>query len=173
MSLATILPDQAFVPLVTPLDPYHDAFWDVESEPELGLTPRTRMLALPAIALATLELQATPAKSWRPTTRGLVTEASIRAAIWKDRGLNLSAYEMALNFQSLFFGGDGRRGGNVPLLGLDLLRCIDELSMCSTELWCSTPTVEDPFEFEQVRLGTALARIANVEGRLSRLRKRR
>ncbi|MDL5351584.1 hypothetical protein [Microbacterium sp. zg-YB36] len=160
-SLATSLPDQAFVPLTTPLDPYHDVFWEVESEPELGLTPRTKMLALPAIALATLELHAAPAKTWRPTTRGLVTEASIRAAIWKDRrGYSLSAYEMALNFQALFFHGDGRRGGNMPLLGLDVLRGIDRLSVCGTQLWCSMPTSADPFEFETVRLTTALKRVA-------------
>lgn len=158
MSLAVILPDQAFKPLVTPLDPYHDVFWDVQPEPDFGLTSRTRMLSLPAIALATLELHAAPAQSWRPDTRGLVTEASIRAAIWKDRGRNLSAWDMGLNFQALFFGGDGRRGGNVPLLGLDLLRCIDELSCEATELWCSMPTEADPFIFEQLRLKTALAR---------------
>lgn len=160
MSLTTtILPDQAFTPLVTPLDPYHEVFWDVQPEPDFGLTAKTRMLALPAIALATLELHAAPAKAWRPDTRGLVTEASIRAAIWKDRGRNLSAYDMALNFQALFFGGDGRRGGNVPLLGLDLLRCIDELSCEATELWCAMPTETDPYEFETVRLKTALSRV--------------
>lgn len=160
MSLATILPDQAFVPLVTPLDPYIDRFWSVQPEPDFGLTAKTRMLSLPAIALATLVLHAAPAKAWLPDTRGLVTEASIRAAIWKDRGRNLSAYDMALNFQALFFGGDGRRGGKVPLLGLDLLRCIDELSCEATELWCSMPTEADPYEFETVRLRTALARVA-------------
>ena len=166
-STSVILPDRPFVPLKTPLDPYIDVFWNVVDEPDLGLTSRTRMLDLPAVALATLEVRAAPAKAWRPDTRGIVTEASIRVAIWKDRGATLSAWDMALNFQSLYFRGDGSRGGKVPLLGLDLLRCIDELSVEATELWCSMPTTEDSYAFQTVRLRDAVARIANVEPSLS------
>jgi hypothetical protein len=154
----TILPDQAFTPLVTPLDPYHAVFWEVENEPDLGLTSRTQMLALPAIALATMDVHAAPAKAWMPDTRGIVTEASMRLAIWKDRGLQLSAYDMALNLQYLYFRGDGNRGGKVPLLGLDLLRCIDALSCEAIELTVCVPREDDEFEFERVRLKTALAR---------------
>lgn len=135
-------------------------FWEVEDEPNFDLTPRTRMLLLPSVALATLEVHAAPAASWRPDTRGLVTEASIRLAIWKDRGRHLSAWDMALSFQSLYFNGTGdRRDRKVPRLGLDLLRCIDELSCEATELWVSMPTEDDPFEFEDVRLKYALTRV--------------
>jgi hypothetical protein len=144
---------------VTPLDPYHDVFWTVEDEPDFGLTSRTRMIDLPAVALATLDVHAAPAQSWRPETRGMVTEASMRLAIWKDRGRHLSAWEMALSFQHLYFRGSGdRRDGKVPLLGLDLLRCIDELSCEATELWCSMPSQDDPWTFEDMRLKYALAR---------------
>jgi hypothetical protein len=158
MSLETILLEQAFKPLVGPLAPYDSVFWDVEIEPDFGLTSRTKMLALPAISLATLQVLAAPAKAWRPDTRGIVTEASLRLAIWKDRGRNLSAYDMALNFQYLYFRGDGNRGGKVPLLGLDLLRCIDELSCEAMELWVSVPTAADAYDFEKLRLKTAIAR---------------
>ena len=171
MSLSTILPEQAFKPLVGPLDPYYSVFWDVENEPDLGLTSRTRMLALPATTIATLEVRSAPAKAWRPDTKGIVTEASLRIAIWKDRGRSLSAYDMALSFQYLYFRGDGNRGGKVPLLGLDLLRCIDELSCEAIELWVSVPTAEDAFEFEQIRLHTAISRISTVELSLSTSRK--
>jgi hypothetical protein len=162
LSLATILPEQAFKPLVGPLDPYYDVFWDVDNEPDLGLTSRTKMLALPAISLATLEVRSAPAKSWRPDTRGIVTEASLRVAIWKDRGRSLSASDMARTFQYLYFRGDGNRGGKVPLLGLDLLRCIDELSCEAIEFWVSVPTADDAYEFEEVRLKTALVSLSRV-----------
>jgi hypothetical protein len=156
MSLEVILPRQTFTPLVTPLDPYYSVVGRVQDEPDFGLTSHTAVLGLPAIALATMEVRAKPAKTWRPTTRGIVTEGSLRIAIWKDRGNNLSAYDLALNLQYLYFRGDGNRGGKVPLLGLDLLRCVDELSCCGIELWVSVPRDADPFEFEEVRLRDAL-----------------
>lgn len=157
------LPDRAFRPLVTPFEPYHEVFWTVEDEPDLGLTAKTRMLELPAVALATLEVHSAPAKAWRPDTRGIVTEASMRLAVWKDRGRHLSAWDMAIAFQWLYFRGDGNRGGKMPLLGLDLLRCIDELSCEAIELRCSVPKMDDPFDFESVRLKEALARTATFE----------
>ena len=157
MFLQTSLPQQTLSPLEGPLYPYDSVFWDVENEPDFGLTPLTKMLTLPAIALATLEIRSAPAESWRPDTRGIVTEASLRIAIWKDRGCNLSADNLALNFQYLYFRGDGNRGGKMPLLGLDLLRCVDELSCEAIELWVSIPAADDPYEFEEVRLKNAIA----------------
>ena len=159
MSLYTSLPRQALSPLEGPLYPYDSVFWEVENEPDFGLTSRTKMLTLPAIALATLEVRSAPAKAWRPDTRGIVTEASLRIAIWRDRGRSLSAYDMALTFQYLYFRGNGNRGGKLPLLGLDLLRCVDVLSCEAIELRVSVPTADDAFKFEQVRLCTALARL--------------
>lgn len=38
------LPERAFVPLKSPLDPYHDVFWKVQDEPDFGLTPNTRSM---------------------------------------------------------------------------------------------------------------------------------
>lgn len=172
MPTPTILPDRGFSPLNSPLDPYLDAYPTAVDEPDFGLTSRTLMLKLPAIALATLDLHAAPAKTWMPETRGRITETSIRLAIWKDRGHNLSGYAMALNLQYVYYGGTGERGGNVPLLGLDLLRCVDELGCEATELRCSMPSLADPFTFETVRLKTALARIATVEPSRSTTRKR-
>lgn len=153
--------ERSFYPLAIPLDPYNEAIWTAVDEPDMGLTSRTRMLQLPAVALATLVVHAAPAKSWRPDTRGMVTEASLRVAVWNDRNRRLSAWDMALSFQMLYFGGDGNRGGKIPRLGLDLLRSIDELSCEAIELWCSVPTIDDPYEFESVRLKTALARLAS------------
>ena len=50
----------------------------------------------------------------------------MRFAAWKDRGRHMSAWDMAVAFQWLYFHGSGdRRSGKVPLLGLDLLRCVD------------------------------------------------
>lgn len=154
------LPERAFVPLKTPLDPYHDVFWKIENEPDFGLTSKTLMVKLPAVALATLEVREDLDKTWEPRTRGLVTEASMRVGIWHERGRQMSAWDMALNFQYLYFRGTGDRGGKVPLLGLDLLRCIDELSCETLELWVTMPRDDDPYQFKTVRLRDAVARVA-------------
>ena len=84
----------------------------------------------------------------------------MRVAAWKDRGRHMSAWDMAVAFQWLYFHGSGdRRSGKVPLLGLDLLRCVDELSCEATELRCAMPREDDPWTFEDVRLKDALAKL--------------
>lgn len=160
LSSPETLPERVFVPLKTPLDHYHDAFWDLQDEPELGVTPHTLMLELPAVAIATLEVRRDVSRPCVPTTRGLVTEAAMRVGVWHERGRGLSAWEMALNFQYLYFRGTGDRGGQVPRLGLDLLRCVDELSCDTLELWVTMPRNDDPYQFEDVRLSDAVARVA-------------
>jgi hypothetical protein len=159
VSIATdsILPRPAFSPLVSPFETYHQVFWDVMDEPDFGITGRTRMLRLLGVSLATLHWRSAPAKAMIPETRGLVTDASMRLAVWKDRGLKVSAWNVALEFQDLFFGGlvSGQR---VPLRGLDLIRATDELACCDLNWFCDVPTRDDPYTFETVRLKEALAR---------------
>ncbi|MGN7964907.1 hypothetical protein ACTJKK_02395 [Microbacterium sp. 22179] len=160
LSSPETLPEQAFAPQKSPLDHYNDMFWELQNEPELGVTPHTLMLELPAVAIATLEVRQDLSKPCVPTTRGLVTEAAMRVGIWHARARELSAWETALNFQYLYFRGTGDRGGKVPRLGLDLLRCVDELSCDTLELWVTMPRDCDPYQFEDVRLRDAIARVA-------------
>lgn len=160
MSVATIVPRAAFVPLVSPFENYHEVFWEVEDEPDPGLTSKTRMLALPAVSLATLRYFSAPAHCLRPLTRGTVTEATMRLAKWKDDGAQLSAWEVARNFQMLYFRGPLSRGARVPLLGLDLIRATDELSCEGLEWYCDVPTRVDAFDFQTIRLKYALERFA-------------
>ncbi|MDH6237898.1 hypothetical protein [Cryobacterium sp. CG_9.6] len=160
MSVSTIVPSAAFVPLVSPFETYHSVFWEVEDEPDLALTSKTRMLALPAIALATLRYVAAPAECMHPQTRGIVTEASMRLAVWKDRGARMSAWTVARSFQGLFFGGDLAWSRRVPLKGLDLIRATDELGCEALEWYCDVPSDIDPYAFQTVRLHKALERYA-------------
>jgi hypothetical protein len=168
VSVATIVPSGAFVPLVSPFETYHEVFWDVENEPEPGLTSKTRMLALPAVALATLRYVAAPADAMRPSTRGIVTEASMRLAKWKDNNAQLSAWEVAHSFQLLYFGGPLSRSERVPLLGLDLIRATDALSCEALEWFCDVPSERDAFSFQTVRLRYALERFAPVSSGVNR-----
>ena len=173
------LPDRAFKPLISPFESYHEVFWNVVDEPDFGLTGDTPMLYLPAISLATLVVKAGPASAFRPETRGIVTEASIRIAVWKDRGgSELSAWAIANAFQMLYFKGTGeRRDRRVPRLGLDLLRAVDELNCEATELWVDVPSEGSPYRFVSVRLTEALRRfeplISDREFRLTRAAQRR
>ncbi|WP_146067707.1 hypothetical protein [Cryobacterium sp. M25] len=160
MSVSTIVPPAVFAPLVSPFETYHDVFWDVEDEPEPRLTAKTSMLTLPAVALATLTYLAAPAECMHPKTRGTVTEASMRLAKWKDNDARLSAWEVAHNFQMLYFRGALSRSARVPLLGLDLIRATDELGCEGLEWFCDVPTENDPFRFQTVRLKRALERFA-------------
>ncbi|TFD86406.1 hypothetical protein [Cryobacterium psychrotolerans] len=149
-----------FAPLVSPFENYHDVFWEVEDEPDPGLTSKTRMLALPAVSLATLRYRAAPADCMHPQTRGTVTEASMRLAKWKDNNARLSAWEVARNFQMLYFRGALSRSTRVPLLGLDLIRATDELGCEGLEWYVDVPREDDPFRFRIVRLKDALERFA-------------
>jgi hypothetical protein len=160
MSVATIVPSAAFVPLVSPFETYHDVFWEVEDEPDPGLTSRTRMLALPAVALATLRYVAAPAEAMHPRTRGIVTEASMRLARWKDNDARLSAWEVAHSFQMLYFRGPLSRSQRIPMLGLDLIRATDSLSCEALEWYCDVPSKADVYSFQTVRLKNALERYA-------------
>lgn len=167
MSLTTILPDQAFVPLVTPLDHYERVALDLPREPKFNLDGgRTPMLLLPSVALATLRYVAAPVKSMHPRQRGIVTEASLWLAHWGWQGGERSAFAIAKRLQSKYFpaGIDGyRRNGElmarIPRKGLALLAATDELGCEGLEWYCDMPTEADPFEFETVRLKAALAHV--------------
>lgn len=156
------LPDRPVWPLVTPFDTYHAVLCNVPAEPDFGLTSKTRMLRLPAVTMATLRYVAAPANSMHPKQRGIVTEASMRLAVWKDRGARMSAWDVALSFQSLYWpaGGSGRRVGRMPLRGLDLIRATDELGCEGLEWFCDVPCEDDPYAFKVVRLKYALERFA-------------
>lgn len=164
MSFTDTLPDRQFRPLVSPFESYHRVHSNVPDEPDFGLTSKTRMVRLPAVPMATLRYLAAPAASMHPTTRGVVTEASMRLAVWKDRGARLSGWEVAKEFQTLYFptglnnfrrNGDHRR--RVPLKGLDLIRATDELGCEGLEWWCDMPYPNDEYRFHTVRLKDALA----------------
>lgn len=165
MSVATStasLPPTAFTPLDSPFQTYHDVFWEVQDEPDPALTGKTRMLALPAVSMATLRYVAAPAKSMLPQTRGIATDASMRLAVWKDRDARMSAWTVARTFQGLFFGGDLAWSRRVPLLGLDLIRATDELGCEGLEWYCDVPTETDPYMFQTVRLKHALERFSRT-----------
>lgn len=151
------IPGRAFPALASPFETYHEVFWNVMDEPDFGITGKTPMVRLGAVTLATLHWRSAPATAMIPSTRGMVTDASMRLAVWKDRGLRVSAWNVAREFQDLFFGGlpFGKR---VPLKGLDLIRATDELACCDLNWFCDVPRADDEFSFETVRLKEALSR---------------
>lgn len=159
MTATSILPPEGLTPLVSPFETYHKVFWDVIDEPDFGINRKTPMVRLGAVTLATLHWRSAPAKAMIPETRGMVTDASMRLAVWQDRGLRVSAWNVAREFQDLFFGGMAF-GQRVPLKGLDLIRATDELACCDLNWFCDVPRPDDEFSFETVRLKEALARLA-------------
>ncbi|GAA1997220.1 hypothetical protein [Microbacterium pumilum] len=159
MSLIATLPERSFYPLVTPLDPYFNVVWDVEPEPEFSITSRTPMVLLPAVALATLRYAVGAPCDMHIASAGMVSEASVRLSVLWLKGSTLSAWEIALMFQMLWFNGTGdRRDRRTPLKGLDLIRATDELECGGLQWHCDMPTKDDPYTFERTRLKDALSR---------------
>lgn len=169
MSLSLSLPDRAFAPLVGPSE-YFARAWtrDLPAEPEFDLDgKRTPMLLLPAVSMATLRYVAAPVEAMYPRHRGMVVEASLRLAHWGWQGGAHSAWQIARRLGSIYFptSMDGyRRGGDrlarIPRKGFALIAATDALSCCSLEWYCDVPRADDAFEFQTVRLKTALARLA-------------
>ena len=114
------------------------------------------MLKLSAVSMATLRYKLSePFENWVPQQRGPVTTASIQLGAWRHGGHGGSAWRLAKDLHDLYHGGL-RGAQRVPLLGLDLLRCTDELGM--VEWWCDIARDDNPYAFATVRLGDALAR---------------
>ncbi|WP_336629670.1 MULTISPECIES: hypothetical protein [unclassified Microbacterium] len=138
---------------------------DAPREPDFGHTAQTPMLKLPAVALATLRYSLSePFEHWVPQQRGPVTTASIQLGAWRHhraehthawRTAHNSAWKVARDLQGLYHGGL-RGAQRVPLLGLDLIRCTDELGMVAW--WCDVASQDDEYRFQTVRLSEALAR---------------
>lgn len=138
---------------------------DAPREPDFGHTAKTPMLNLPAVALATLRYRLSePFERWTPQQRGPVTTASIQLGAWRHhradhtaawRAAHNSAWKIARDLQGLYHGGL-RGNQRVPLLGLDLIRCTDELGMI--EWFCDVARDDNSYEFEAVRLSVALER---------------
>lgn len=166
IALSTTLPERSFTPLAGPLDHYERVALDLPREPEFDLDgKRTPMLLLPAVAMATLRYVAAPVRSMHPRQRGIVTESSLWLAHWGWQGGERSAFAIAKRLQAKYFptGIDGyRRNGDpvsrIPRKGLALIAATDELGCEGLEWYCDVPTEADPYEFETVRLKTALAR---------------
>lgn len=158
MTTEKSLPGKAFAPLATAERP--------ALEPDLHITSKTRMLRLPAVALATLRVRTGPADE-HADTRGVVTDACHRLAVLWARGSQMSAYGIAGEFQYMFFptGVSGWSRSlepvrRVPLKGLDLIRGSEELGAFGVEWRTDVPTEHDPYTFETVRLSEALERFA-------------
>ena len=174
MSQSTTLTEKAFAPLVGPFDHFAKA-WnrDLEPEPEFGLnSKRSPMMLLPGVTLATLRYIAPAVEEMHPSTRGAVTEASIRLARWRWQGGKCSAWWIAKQLEEVYFptGIDGyRRNGDklvrIPRKGLALLAATDVLSCSGLEWYCDVPLDDDLYEFETVRLCTALARLDRTQNR--------
>jgi len=139
----------------------------LQAEPAFDLDEkRSPMLRPPAVALATLRYIATPVEAIRPATRGIVTEASMRLALWRWQGGSRSAWEIAkrLEVQCFPTGIDGyhRNGARlsrIPRKGLALIATTDALSCCALEWYCDMPRDDDPYEFETLRLRVAIAKL--------------
>lgn len=153
---------KAFTPLGGPSRPL-----GLPVEPDFHITNRTRMLKLPGVALATLRFRAGPIETMHPGTCGMTTDACERLARWWARGSRMSAWQVALEFQSLYFptgvshytrGQEPMR--RQPLRGLDLIRATEEHGGFGVEWRCDVPREDDEFAFETVRLSEALERFA-------------
>lgn len=136
-------------------------------EPDFQITSRpSRVLSLPAVTLATLRFRTGPADV-QPETIGDVTDACHRLAVLWARGVQMSAWEVAEEFQRRYFptGVSGWRRNlepmrRVPLKGLDMIRATAELGAFCVEWRCDVPTEHDEFAFERVSLTEALDRYA-------------
>jgi hypothetical protein len=159
----SIEPRTAPWPLVSPFEPYTSKALSLPPEPDFDITGQTPMLLLPAVTLGTLQYTTPPIADMPFSTRGLVTEASAKLAVWNGQDGRWSAWFIAEQFQAVYFptGVSGWRRGMTPLTrvprrGLDLIRATDALGLVH---WtCAVPRDDDRFGFETVRLSSAIAK---------------
>jgi hypothetical protein len=155
----SILPREATRPLPFPLAAYYDRYADLADEPEF-IVP-SKVLRLPAVAVATLRYTAPDVNDLRLATRGLATEASILLAAWRGRR-DLTGWTVAEEFQERYYGGRTRgftRGldtyRRLPRKGFDLLVATERLGLVQ---WFAD--IEDPDDWRKyrtIRLSEALA----------------
>lgn len=150
------LPGRAFPARPYPHEQYYEQHAHLADEPPI---PRSQVLRLPAVTVATLQYTAPAVDDLVLTTRGQATEASILLAAWRGRR-DLTGWTVAEEFQDRYYGGRNRgftRGldtyRRLPRKGFDLLVATDALSY--VQWWCDIPT--DDRHYRTVRLGEALA----------------
>lgn len=164
MSATSILPRPALSPLAGPFDSYWERHPELVDEPQFDIRSDTPMLLLPMVSIATLYYTAPALREMRPQTRGIATEASLRLAFWRRVSVRKSAWDIAEEFQSLFFptGNSGWRRGleplrRIPRKGFALLAATDELGL--VQWTADVPMQDDPYHFERLRLRDALSRL--------------
>lgn len=158
---------------VGPLASYYARLDELHPEPDMRITGKTRVLALPAVALATLTVSGPPYEALieRLSTRGTVTGATLWLKLWTEH-YPLSARAIAGRFQERFFphGTSGMPSWSpfarrTPRRGYDMLRAVDELNAGGIELHVSMPDPESEYSYKRMRLRDAIATLEHSHSR--------
>ncbi|MBF4512276.1 hypothetical protein ITJ66_07210 [Plantibacter sp. VKM Ac-2885] len=126
MNTSTTLLPALSAPLAPPIDPYWQAVPAASLNRFEILPPsETPMRKLNPVELATIRVSAPTPATITFTEYGEPIEAAMRIAVWHDRGIHLSGWQLAQGLAVFFYP---HTAGRTSWKGWELLRAVDATS---------------------------------------------